>query len=85
MTRPRNSIQKYSIRINKRKGRDDSLENLPDVVENTLIGILAECEISCKRYASAAFGDDMMGYGHDELKPELTIDLSESKQEIKQR
>uniref|UniRef100_A0A7I4YDC5 Uncharacterized protein n=1 Tax=Haemonchus contortus TaxID=6289 RepID=A0A7I4YDC5_HAECO len=50
-TSPPQEIQKYSMRINGRSGRNESLKNLPQKIEETLLG----------------FGEDLLGLAHKEL------------------
>ncbi|EYC43589.1 hypothetical protein Y032_0488g2354 [Ancylostoma ceylanicum] len=62
-TDPPEKIQDYSIRMNNRGGRNGNLKDLPDIVENILVG----------------FAEDMMGYGRDEIKNPSKVDLSNSR------
>ncbi|CAJ0604673.1 unnamed protein product [Cylicocyclus nassatus] len=51
MTEPADQIKSYSIRLNQNAGRDEELLNLPEEIERIL----------------RDFGEDMMGFGHEEL------------------
>ncbi|VDK67807.1 unnamed protein product [Cylicostephanus goldi] len=52
ITEPAYKIQQYSARLNERGGRDERLENLPSAIESILLD----------------FMEDVIGYGHHELK-----------------
>ncbi|CAJ0606480.1 unnamed protein product [Cylicocyclus nassatus] len=51
-TNPPQKIQEYSLRLNGRNGRVDTLLNLPESIQNLLLD----------------FAEDLIGYGHNELR-----------------
>ncbi|EYC42239.1 hypothetical protein Y032_0538g3135 [Ancylostoma ceylanicum] len=59
---PPELIQKFSIRINNTYAKERSLEDFPEDLQNTLLD----------------FGEDLAGYGADELKSNTLVDLSSS-------
>ncbi|RCN39208.1 hypothetical protein ANCCAN_14875 [Ancylostoma caninum] len=63
VTDPPEAVREYSIRLNDKQGRDTRLKSLPEDVENVLIGL----------------GEDMLGFGHDEIIPGTDVDLEESR------
>ncbi|RCN47004.1 hypothetical protein ANCCAN_06935 [Ancylostoma caninum] len=62
VTDPPEAVREYSIRLNDKQGYDTRLKSLPEDVENVLIGL----------------GEDMLGFGHDEIIPGTDVDLEES-------
>ncbi|CAJ0597220.1 unnamed protein product [Cylicocyclus nassatus] len=62
MTEPADEIKNCSIRLNQNAGRDEELLNLPEEIE----GMLRD------------FGEDMMGFGHEELDQWNNLDLNQS-------
>ncbi|CAJ0605946.1 unnamed protein product, partial [Cylicocyclus nassatus] len=52
ITEPAYKIRNFSLRLNDRGGRNERLKNLPSVIESTLLD----------------FMEDVIGYGHQELK-----------------
>ncbi|CAJ0607585.1 unnamed protein product [Cylicocyclus nassatus] len=56
ITDPPEAIQSFSMRMNRRSGRNENLKNLPEHIEETLIG----------------FGLDLLGFGRKEILDETT-------------
>ncbi|RCN25310.1 hypothetical protein ANCCAN_28979 [Ancylostoma caninum] len=56
ITAPPQKIKEFAVRLNQGSGRDENLKNLPELVEQTLVG----------------FGEDMMGYGHEDISSTST-------------
>ncbi|VDM68500.1 unnamed protein product [Strongylus vulgaris] len=62
ITEPPQKIQEYAVRINGRCGRNENLLGLPACIENLLLD----------------FGEDMIGYGQNELKAGVVINPMQS-------
>ncbi|CAJ0591761.1 unnamed protein product [Cylicocyclus nassatus] len=63
ITDPPHRIQSYSLRLNGKRGRKDSLENLPRHIEHLLLD----------------FVEDLIGFGHNELKSGARANTTHSK------
>ncbi|VDM78461.1 unnamed protein product [Strongylus vulgaris] len=63
ITTPPQKIQEYSIRMNQSSGRNETLKNLPEEVENTLKGkrLILLFNSSCElRERTSDFAEDML-------------------------
>ncbi|VDN28405.1 unnamed protein product, partial [Cylicostephanus goldi] len=63
ITNPPQKIQDYAVRLNGRNGRNDLLLGLPMQIETLLLD----------------FGEDYIGYGHNELKSGVVVNPTQSK------
>ncbi|KAL6735327.1 hypothetical protein Aduo_005779 [Ancylostoma duodenale] len=62
ITEPPSEIRQYSLRINGRSGRNEALKSLPPNIKRVLLD----------------FGEDIIGFGHDELKGGVVVNPQQS-------